>query len=595
MRLLGKPAITRDEGAVPPPRGRKVWGLFAYLLLSEHPPPRARLAALLFAGADDPLGALRWSLAELRRTLDDPLTLRGDPPVMRLPADSDIDVLNVIGTTDPNSQIRLEHAELLEGLSFPDSPAFETWLMHQRRHLLGAVQGLMHDAALERLAAGDVEDAVETAGRLVALDPLDQRSQELLIRCLARAGDRAAAEEQLRRCEALFRTELGTAPGPELRRAAGETPVLAQAAGDRLAALAQLEAGRAALDAGAVEPGIECLRLASAEAAACHDHALQASALSALGSALVHAVRGRDEEGAAALHEALALAEEAGDRSAAASASRELGYVDVQAGRSPAAGRWLAKATALADSDQELAAVLGVRGMLLSDRAYYPASLEVFRRSVELAQQAGDGRQEAWSLTLVGRVHLLRGAFDTAAEVLDAALDVVARERWAAFRPLPEALRAEVALRTGRPDQAADRLDGAFRLACRLEDPCWEGLVARVTGLLASEQDGKAGRRWLDDAFARASRVTDPYEWVRGYILDALAGLAIDHGDEDATQIVESLSNLAAHTGMRELLVRADLHRARLGEPGAADSARLLAAEIDNPLLHASLDAGRLA
>jgi hypothetical protein len=112
-----------------------------------------------------------------------------------------------------------------------------------------------------------------------------------------------------------------------------------------------------------------------------------------------------------------------------------------------------------------------------------------------------------------------------------------------------------------------------------------------VTGLVnVACGDGGAGRRWLDDAFARASRVTDPYEWVRGYVLDALAGLAIDRGDEDATEIVASLSTLAAQTGMRELLVRADLHRARLGEPGAADSARLLAAEIDNPLLHASLD-----
>ena len=56
--------------------------------------------------------------------------------------------------------------------------------------------------------------------------------------------------------------------------------------------------------------------------------------LTALGMALVHNVRGRDEEGAAALHEALALAEAAGDREAAAKVCRELGFVEVQAGRS---------------------------------------------------------------------------------------------------------------------------------------------------------------------------------------------------------------------------------------------------------------------
>jgi DNA-binding SARP family transcriptional activator len=593
VRLLGKPSVTRDGVAVRAPRGRKVWALFAFLVLSEHPPPRTRLASLLFADADDPLGALRWSLAELRRTLHDPLSLRGDPPLIRLPAGSRVDVLELVAAEDPVATARLDHGELLEGMSFPGSPAFETWLTHERRHLLGTRQALIHDAALERLAAGDAEDAAQLAGRLVALDPLEQRSQELLIRCLARAGDRAAAEEQLSRCERLFRAELGTAPGPELRRAAGETVVHTKAAGDRLAALAQLEAGRAALDAGAVEPGIECLRLSAAEAAACGDEALQASALGALGSALVHAVRGRDQEGAAVLHEALALAESAGDRSAAAGASRELGYVDVQAGRGPAAGRWLAKATALAEGDEEASAVLGVRGMLLSDRAHYPAALELLTQSVELARRSGDGRQEAWALSLVGRVHLLRGEFAKATEALDATLELVERERWAAFRPWPEAMRAEIALRTGHPDQAADRLDGAFRLACRLEDPCWEGTAARVTGMLrASQGDTADGRRWLDDALSRATRVSDPYEWVRGAILDALAELAIDRADADAARIVGSLSDFAARTGMRELLVRADVHRARLGEPGAAESARLLAAEIDSPFLHEAVDRG---
>jgi hypothetical protein len=36
---------------------------------------------------------------------------------------------------------------------------------------------------------------------------------------------------------------------------------------------------------------------------------------------------------------------------------------------------------------------------------------------------------------------------------------------------------------------------------------------------------------------------------------------------------------------MRELTVRAHLHRARLGDPRALDAARLLGAGIDNPAL----------
>jgi hypothetical protein len=45
---------------------------------------------------------------------------------------------------------------------------------------------------------------------------------------------------------------------------------------------------------------------------------------------------------------------------------------------------------------------------------------------------------------------------------------------------------------------------------------------------------------------------------------------------------------------MRELLTRARMHRATLGEPGALETARTLAAGIDNPALHAEL-AGSVA
>jgi hypothetical protein len=42
---------------------------------------------------------------------------------------------------------------------------------------------------------------------------------------------------------------------------------------------------------------------------------------------------------------------------------------------------------------------------------------------------------------------------------------------------------------------------------------------------------------------------------------------------------------------MRELVVRAALHRARLGDPSGLESARLLGESIDNPALHAELAA----
>jgi DNA-binding SARP family transcriptional activator len=572
---------------LPAPRGRKVWGLLLYLALSERPPSRARLATLLFAEADDPLGALRWSLGELRRALDDPLILRGDPPQLRLPEGADVDVLALLGPEGGPVSASAWESELLEGMSFPGCPAFETWLTHQRRHLAGVCQALIHETALERLATGDAGGASELAARLVSLDPLELRWQELLIRCLARSGDRAGAERQLAACEELFMRELGAEPGPELRLALGAGENADRGAvGDRDTALGQLEAGHAALDAGAVGPGLDCLRLACAEAAACGDAVLHAQALIALGSALVHAVRGRDGEGAAVLHEALALASRAEDHASTSLACRELGYIDVQAGRNASGGRWLTKATGLASSDVELCAILGIRGMALSDRAYYPAALELLERSVELAEGCGQFRQTAWSLSLIGRIHLLRADFAAAAAALERCLELVARERWTAFRPWPEALRAELALRTGGFGEARERVEGAFRLACRLGDPCWEATAARIIGLAhATDGDTRAALEWLAQARSRATRVADPYEWVHGHVLDAGASLVIDANESDPDELVRALRALAEQTGMRELAVRAHVHEARLGVPGALEAARLLGSEIDNPAL----------
>ena len=53
---------------------------------------------------------------------------------------------------------------------------------------------------------------------------------------------------------------------------------------------------------------------------------MKGHALAALGGALIHATRGRDEEGSILLHEAIELAWQTGDRPTAVAAYRELGF-----------------------------------------------------------------------------------------------------------------------------------------------------------------------------------------------------------------------------------------------------------------------------
>ena len=80
VRLLGPPRIEEEDGQPRrPARGQKSWALLARLAMAERPLSRSELAAELFAEADDPLGALRWCLADVRRCCGDPGLARGDP------------------------------------------------------------------------------------------------------------------------------------------------------------------------------------------------------------------------------------------------------------------------------------------------------------------------------------------------------------------------------------------------------------------------------------------------------------------------------------------------------------------------------------
>jgi len=579
IRLLGPPTIERDGREVRPPRGGKSWALLSYLLLAERPPSRTHLAELLFTEANDPLGALRWTLAELRRVLGPSVVLTGDPVTVTLGPDVSVDVLIL-------SADLLSAGDLLDGVQLQRCPEFESWLLVARHRISATVEAALHETAVALLASGRAKEAVPYASRAVAGNPLDEGNHELLVRCLAASGDKAAALRQVAVCEDIFRRELGVDPSPALRDAA-DAGTSAVAEGGRAAALSQLEAGRAAIVAGAVDAGIDCLRRAVDYAARAGESTVHARALGALGSALIHAARGRDEEGAVVLHEAIAVATTAGERETSAMAHRELGYVDVQAGRRSTADAWLAKAQELASTDAELAAVLGVRGMNASDSGDYPSAFTFLAESVERAASGGDARQQAWSLSIVARAHLLRGERSQSTAALGRSLDLIREQRWIAFLPWPQSLRAEVDLIAGDLDGAADGLEQAWVLARQLGDPCWEGMAARGMGLLhARRGDRPAAATWLDNARVICGRVSDRYQWVHGYVLDAAITTALDHDDHDrARPMVDRLATLAARCDMRELVVRAHLHQARLGDPAARGAARLLAADIDNPAL----------
>jgi hypothetical protein len=201
--------------------------------------------------------------------------------------------------TDPADLLEIE-GMLLEGVDLSGHEAFDSWLIVARHRMAALLDARLRQLAVASLATGNTADAVVYAGRLVAANPFEEGNHELLVRALAMSGDAVAAERQIALAEDTLARELGVGVSAALREAAttGPRSAMTVAVGGRAAALSELDAGRAAVAAGAIDAGLQCLRRAVVEAERCGDIALQAEALNALGGALVHAARGRDEEGA---------------------------------------------------------------------------------------------------------------------------------------------------------------------------------------------------------------------------------------------------------------------------------------------------------
>ena len=96
------------------------------------------------------------------------------------------------------------------------------------------------------------------------MNPLDENHQALLIRLYRLLGDDAAAQRQLDACVELFDRELGVPPGIAIEAATRESRYERYQTSDAAAVEALVEAGSAALSAGAFDAGVAWLRPRSA-------------------------------------------------------------------------------------------------------------------------------------------------------------------------------------------------------------------------------------------------------------------------------------------------------------------------------------------
>ncbi len=559
IRLIGQPSLERDGRPIPGPRGHKTWAVLGRLARSREPVSRQVLVDELFSEADDPMGALRWALAELRRTTG-LVDAFGGNPVSFAPGDETaIDVVDVAAGVVTDA---IPEGRFLEGIDVKGSPGFESWLLIERQRVDGEVLSALRQAALRALSGREFDRAVALGGVMLRQAPLEEGTHVLLVKALASSGDADAAIRQAEASEAMFAEELGVTASPAIRAAARPAiAALVPGVSGRASAESLCDAGLAALSAGAADAGIECLRGASAAAEEFGDKELLGRCLMELGTALVHSIRGYDDEGAVILATAVELATTAGAEQIAAKALSELAFVDVLAGRRASAADYLQAAGELTTADPAITAALaGFDAMNLSDWGRLEASAERFSTAVELSRSAGAVRREAWNLGLGARTLFLLGRLDDAVEWTRQSCEVAERERWTAFRPWPEAWLAHVQLARGDdPSVVREAAEGTFALARHIQDPCWEGLAAKTIGLThLAEGHHETALDWMENAGTLCRRVTDSYLWIEVDAFLAEAQAALDFGDVDRAEAVARRAvEIAARGSMDDLMDRA--------------------------------------
>lgn len=557
VRLLGTASAHDDQpaGRGAEVRGHKPWLLLALLLLNEAPLSRDRLARLVFVDAADPAAALRWNLSQLRRL---GLELAGDPVRLRIPADLVVDLDRLLhGRAEDAAALPGLDEDLLSGLRPEAGTELAVWLEEERRRVHQLTLDVRREAALALLARGRTDVALTYARQVVAAAPFDENAAALLVRCLRAAGHAADAQAAADASAQRLREELGVEPTSTLWRAM-TTPL----GGSRLvtgtqAIAAQVEAGEAAVAAGAADAGVAALQGALGAARALGDEVLLARALVALGSSLIHAVKGVDQEGLVLLHEAVPLAAGVADVAVGVVAHREIGYVDFLRGRYDRAAHWFGEARALAEgTDVPGQGWIDVyEGAAADDVGSRERAATRLEGALGHAAQEDDRRLHAYGLAMLGRHHLLGEDLASARACLEESLEVSRRLTWTAFHSYPESLLADVALRDGHLGRSQDLAEHAYVLAEQVHDPCWLSLSLRQLGLVALEAgDVDRGLALLTDAPGHCRRLPDTYRWIELWAFAALADAGLRHHVPQAPQWAAQVHSEVATHGMRPLL-----------------------------------------
>jgi len=222
LRLLGgfEARLGGATVAIASPRMR---ALLAYLALEPREHGRDTLADLFWGGAPTARARdyLRHDLWGLRRLLEPACgtaAFGGGKHSLRLALHARVDAAVFAGSQPPLAdaeRMALYRGEFLSGLSLPDCPPFEDWLLARREALHRRALALAEELARRHAQAGNTATAITFALRQVELEPWAEDAQRHLMRLYAENGQPGAALAQYESCSRQLRQELGVLPSEE--------------------------------------------------------------------------------------------------------------------------------------------------------------------------------------------------------------------------------------------------------------------------------------------------------------------------------------------------------------------------------------------
>lgn len=231
LLFLGPPEVYYEGQPLKFPT-RKTLALIIYLAMEGGRHSREKLAAFFWPHSDAKRsrGSLRNTLGYLRTALHpagELLLIEPDALSFETTADLQLDtqalqaavsglaVTEAERITALQAAVKAYRGDFLAGFTLGDAPDFDDWASAQREHWHRQIGLGCDQLSLFQANSGEVDSALVTATRWVALDPWNEAAQRRLMQLHFMSGDRPAALRVYEACRSMLATEFGVDPAPE--------------------------------------------------------------------------------------------------------------------------------------------------------------------------------------------------------------------------------------------------------------------------------------------------------------------------------------------------------------------------------------------